>query len=428
MANSLYNLPVLGAYMAAQDRGQQQNAAQLEQGVRLMQFGDMMQKQQQRSRLQEMAQMAGGDPNKLIEGYMRMGDPEGAARVAQVSGVIDAMRDRSAMRGAATDAFSPTSAPGPSGNAPANPLEPYMRYANALAARGFPDKAVAFLKQAREALTPKYQRVGTELIAPPDPMTGAPASAVYSAPEKTPDSVRAFEAEMRGAGIDPSSPQGQALYRARVQKQATHAPANSTTVVMNQEKEFAKAVGKAFGDAYVDLQKAGEAAQSKMNRLDRMQFLMQGVKTGKLTPTTKQIAEIADALGFKVDATLPAQQAIQALSSEMALQARNPSGGAGMPGAMSDKDREFLQAMQPGLSQTPGGNEFIIETMRKLAQRDAQVAKLARAYRAKKGTMDEGFYEVLAQFSAKNPLFTPTETKSVNGKTLMKINGIWMEQ
>jgi hypothetical protein len=40
---------------------------------------------------------------------------------------------------------------------------------------------------------------------------------------------------------------------------------------------------------------------------------------------------------------------------------------------------------------------MIIEAAKRVAQREAEVARLARAYKAKTGRFDEGFYEVLAQ-------------------------------
>jgi hypothetical protein len=79
-----------------------------------------------------------------------------------------------------------------------------------------------------------------------------------------------------------------------------------------------------------------------------------------------------------------------------------------MPGAMSDKDREFLVNMMPGISRTPGGNKLLVETMKKLAQRDVEVAQLARDYRNRRGKLDEGFYNELRQFSEANPLFQDT--------------------
>jgi hypothetical protein len=186
------------------------------------------------------------------------------------------------------------------------------------------------------------------------------------------------------------------------------------SVNTSEEKAEAKKVGEGMGTIYIDLQKAGAAAPTKLGKLDRMEQLMEGVNTGKLAPAMTQVASIADSFGFKVDPKLGPKQALEGLSNEIALDLRNPAGGAGMPGAMSDKDREFLMSMPPGLSKTREGNKLIIQTARAVAQREQDVARLAREYRKKNGSLDEGFYDDLADFSAANPLFgkrgTPVTT------------------
>lgn len=185
-------------------------------------------------------------------------------------------------------------------------------------------------------------------------------------------------------------------------------------VGITEEKAEAKKVGEGMGEMYVDLQKAGSAAPMKLGKLDRMEQLMEGVNTGKLQPAITQVAAVAESLGFKIDSKLGPKQALEGLTNEIALDLRNPAGGAGMPGAMSDKDREFLMSMPPGLSKTREGNKLIIQTARAVAKREQDVAKLARAYRKKNGSLDEGFYDELADFSAAHPLFgergTPVTT------------------
>jgi hypothetical protein len=175
--------------------------------------------------------------------------------------------------------------------------------------------------------------------------------------------------------------------------------------VTKQEGEESKAVGKFFGDAYAETQKAGFDAENKLNRYGRLKQLLDGVSTGTFTPTGLDVAKAASALGINIDPNMQNKEAAQALSSEIALQLRNPSGGAGMPGAMSDADRQFLANMVPGLATTPEGRKLMIETATKLAQRDKEVAAMARKYRQKKGNIDEGFYDELAQFSSAKPLF-----------------------
>jgi hypothetical protein len=186
------------------------------------------------------------------------------------------------------------------------------------------------------------------------------------------------------------------------------------SVNTSEEKAEAKKVGEGMGEMYLELQKAGAAAPAKLGKFDRMEQLMEGVNTGKLTPAITQVASVAEALGFNIDPKLGPKQALEALANDMTLQMRNPAGGAGMPGALSDADREFLKSMSPGLAKTREGNKLIIQTGRALAKREEDVAKLARAYRKKNGSLDEGFYDELADFSAANPLFgkrgTPVTT------------------
>ena len=179
-----------------------------------------------------------------------------------------------------------------------------------------------------------------------------------------------------------------------------------------QEKEEQKAVGKAFGEQYTDIQKTATQAGTTISKLARMENLLNGIETGKLTPAVTEVQALAQSLGISVDIKdLSAKQALEALSNEIALTFRNPAGGAGMPGQLSDKDREFLVSMTPGLSKIKEGNKLIIETARKLAQRQQEVAAQARAYRKKNGQMDEGFYDALQEYSNKHPLFEQQKKK-----------------
>lgn len=232
------------------------------------------------------------------------------------------------------------------------------------------------------------------------------------------------KAWVRGPGADPVpvggsqrpampweyeiGPDGQPRMRPGVFSAKTsiaQAGAARNNVNLMQEREESKTVGKYFGEQFADIQKAGMDAYGKVNRLNRLESLLQGVSTGKLTPAATEVKAVLSSLGIDIDSNLGAAQAAQAITNELALQMRNPSGGAGMPGAMSDKDREFLQATVPGLAKTPQGNKLLIESYRRLAQRDQQVAKMAREYRKQHGSLDEGFYEQLQAFSEANPLF-----------------------
>lgn len=225
-------------------------------------------------------------------------------------------------------------------------------------------------------------------------------------------SKTSLEQMLDAAGI--TNPAARQMFIMRgLNKATTHAPSASANVTIKQEGEEAKTVGKGFGEAYVDLMKGDMAASGKIAKYDRMQQLLTGINTGKLTPMGTEAAALAKSVGLDLDPNLGTKQAAQAISNQLALELRNPSGGAGMPGALSDKDREFLAKSVPNLDKDPDANRKLIDYNKKLAQREKDVAKLARAYRKKKGSLDEGFYDELAVFSEKNPLFVSNSSSSI---------------
>ena len=222
----------------------------------------------------------------------------------------------------------------------------------------------------------------------------------------------ALDPAVRNAKIDDAVKQETALQPLKIAQRVAGKPDIRNQVDIKQETEEAKKVGGFFGDNYADIQKAGMSANGKIARVNRLNQLLQGVDTGKLTPAGTELAAYAQSLGMKIDPSLGNKQAATALANEMALELRNPAGGAGMPGALSDKDREFLVSMVPGLSTSPEGRKQITNTMRKLAQRDQEVARMAREYRQKNGSLNEGFYQKLQDYSNANPLFGVTESVS----------------
>lgn len=271
----------------------------------------------------------------------------------------------------------------------------------------------------KQRLMPKQPEPFT--LSPGQTRYGTDGRPVASMPEQAKKS--ALEEMLDSAGItDPATRQGFILQG--LKKQTTHAPAASATIINKQETEEAKSVGKFFGDAYATVQNAGFSAQSKVNRYNRLGQLLDGVNTGKFAGAGLEVAKAANTLGFNIDPNMANKEAAQALSGEIALELRNPSGGAGMPGAMSDADRQFLVNMVPGLATTPDGRKLMLETGQKLAKRDMEVARIAREYRKRNGTIDEGFYDELSRYSESNPLFqqaAPAQTPGARGLTIRRV-------
>jgi len=167
------------------------------------------------------------------------------------------------------------------------------------------------------------------------------------------------------------------------------------------ESEQQKAYGKGMGDLRQEIQNTAFRAPSTIANLNRMEQLLAGVEGGKLAPLGTDIASAAQSLGIKLDPKLGNKQAAEALAIEMALGMRQPGSGP-----MTDKDFEnFLNAV-PGLAKSTEGRQQITKTLRAKAERDKQVAKMARDYaKRNNGNLDDGFLDELSEFQATNPVF-----------------------
>lgn len=176
--------------------------------------------------------------------------------------------------------------------------------------------------------------------------------------------------------------------------------------------EEQKVVGKYYGQQFTQLMDAERQARAQNAKLERLDQLFDEAYTGIGGKEVQSAKRALGILGLDTEGVGEAEAA-QALSAEMALQLRNPAGGAGMPGAMSDRDREFLQSMIPSLATTAEGRKLMVATKKKLNQRSIDVAKMAREYRRKFGRLDENFYDQLAAYSDANPMFEEERPKVV---------------
>lgn len=162
---------------------------------------------------------------------------------------------------------------------------------------------------------------------------------------------------------------------------------------------------KDFAENMKNMNKAGFDADSRIGRVQEIGRLLDGFEGGKLSKIAIEVARLGNSLGIKIDPKLSDKEAATKLSSELALTLRNPNGGAGMPGAMSDSDREFLVQMTPQVAQTANGRRMVVDAYVKIAERDKQVAQFARNYEKKYGQIDNGFFTQLSGWANENPLF-----------------------
>lgn len=218
---------------------------------------------------------------------------------------------------------------------------------------------------------------------------------------------------------DPNNPALQAAVvnaQNQLNKETTFAP---PTIVFKEQGAEAQKVGEYFGKTFTDLQEAEIKSRQRVQKLERASNLLKDIDTGKLTAQGVELGKLLNSAGFPIAEDIGNLEAADALFKEYSLELRDPSGGAGMPGAMSDADREFLQKASGSITTSPKAREIMLETQQALAKRNADVAKLARDYRKANKQIDEGFYDALKEFSDKNPLFTkPFEEKYGAGQSM----------
>ncbi|BAU89655.1 hypothetical protein MPPM_1050 [Methylorubrum populi] len=139
---------------------------------------------------------------------------------------------------------------------------------------------------------------------------------------------------------------------------------------------------------HAEIVKAGSGATAMAGNLDRLETLLADVPTGALAERKAQVAGYARDLGLTdVAASLTGGrldqiQAVRAIIERLAPGLRTPGSGA-----QSDRElQNFLRSL-PSLSNTPGGNRIILDTLRGAARQQAQAADLAR--QAQAGTLDK---------------------------------------
>ena len=170
-------------------------------------------------------------------------------------------------------------------------------------------------------------------------------------------------------------------------------------------EEQAIGLAKDVAEQRKQIMASGMSAPSNIARYRQIGALLSDVDGGRFTPLGTEFASALNSFGLKIDKNLPNKEAAAAIANEAALQLRNPAGGAGMPGAMSDSDRNFLASMTPSMAQSSQGRKQVIDAYVAVQSRNQQVAQFARNYEKKYGRLDNGFFDQLSAWSNSNPLF-----------------------
>ena len=169
------------------------------------------------------------------------------------------------------------------------------------------------------------------------------------------------------------------------------------------ETALATARAKNTAEAEQAARASMESSQKQIGDLDQMAAIANnpGVYFGPGGQMINQARALARSMGLNIGEGAPEGEVFNSLARQMALQLRNPAGGAGMPGAMSDQDRNFLESMVPGLNRTREGNQLLLQMWReKEAHKLAESQERLRFMEA--NGSQQGLQPHMAQWQAKN--------------------------
>lgn len=147
----------------------------------------------------------------------------------------------------------------------------------------------------------------------------------------------------------------------------------------------------------------GRQGRSNLTTLQLIAPDLEKLPTGPAYSTIVNAKAYLSQFGLSHDPNLGPAQATRALLNQLALKVRSPAGGEGMPGAMSDPDREFLVASINGLDKLPDGNRRLMDIFMTLEQRKIDEASIVNSMRrANMGSED--IRNALDQYANDRPI------------------------
>ena len=173
-----------------------------------------------------------------------------------------------------------------------------------------------------------------------------------------------------------------------------------------QQKEYSVSRAKEFSENMANVNTGAVKARGMITKLGVLEkyYRDPSVVSGKLAGTISWMKGLADSFGIDIKGK-KSEDVIEAVTNSMALELRSTGEGGGMPGAMSDADRNYLVNMTPNLSKTTEGRNEMIKVYKLMHQRTIDVQRQAMAYERKHGQLDDGFQAELSRWSAANSLF-----------------------
>jgi hypothetical protein len=178
---------------------------------------------------------------------------------------------------------------------------------------------------------------------------------------KAPDSVRALEERARLAGLQRGTPE----YAEFITTGGTKGVTVNNNI--GEGDKFYENLDKKNAETFAMLSEGGVTARGKLNQIDRLESLLSESPSG-------MEAGVKQMLG---DFGIPTEGLDNIQSTRALLEAMVPQQRPVGSGPMSDADVKMFRNSLPRLINQPGGNELILQTMRGIAQYEAQMGEIA---------------------------------------------------
>jgi hypothetical protein len=196
------------------------------------------------------------------------------------------------------------------------------------------------------------------------------------------------------------SPDGQATNASRAAAKAEEAG------LVREQEDLSRMGTERLGE----IRAAARVASTEMASLTELERLLSQVNTGAFAETRINLGRAASFLGLSDGAEVSAAEAAASIANRLALALRNPAGGEGMPGAMSDADREFLRSTIPSIQNSPDGWRQMIEIRRRLAAASQEQAEEAERF-MRDGGRSRDLPGHMAEWSRQRRLFADMEAR-----------------
>jgi hypothetical protein len=182
--------------------------------------------------------------------------------------------------------------------------------------------------------------------------------------------------------------------------------------ILPGEKKYDEAINKDLAEQHIQLNKDARAASNTKGTLDMMERATKDPNfySGPLSGLGLAYKRGAATLGLEPSDAATSSEVFQKMSNKLVTDIAG-GGGGGLGSGVSNADRDFIANTVPNLQNTPGGNQAIINYMRKAEDRKQEVARMANAYAKNHGgRIDYEFYNDLDKYANEHPLFPQAAT------------------